>query len=67
MMCTPFPRDALRTTRMAASGWSTNATRALIAIWGEVNVLEKLDAVARNRVIYEENSGKMRAQGFDYS
>jgi len=36
-----------------AAGWSVKATCALIALWGEHNVQEKLDGVSRNKTIYE--------------
>lgn len=67
MMRSPLTHDVSRTGSMAASGWSTNATHALIAIWGEVNVQKRLDSVTRNIVIYEEIVEKMRAEGFNYS
>jgi len=51
---------------MAAKGWSNDATKALIAIWGESHVQEKLDSVTRNKVIYEDIAEKMSAQGYDY-
>ena len=37
-------------------GWSSDATRALIGIWGESNVQEKLDGVKRNKDIYQDIS-----------
>jgi len=52
---------------MAGTGWSNAATRALIAIWGESSVQEKLDSVTRKKVIYEDIAEKLRAQGFEYT
>jgi len=49
------------------AGWSSEATRALILLWGEVNVQEKLDGVSRNRTIYEGIAEGMRKAGYDYS
>ena len=52
---------------MAGTGWSNAATRALIAIWGESSVQEKLDSVTCNKVIYEDIAEKLRVQGFKYA
>lgn len=49
------------------AGWSNEATRALISLWGEANVQEKLDGVSRNRTIYEGIAEGMREAGYDYS
>ena len=48
--------------------WSSEATKALISIWGEQNVQEQLDDVSRNKSIYEKIAAAMRARGhqFDY-
>ena len=54
-------------TMARGAGWSNEATRALISLWGEANVLEKLDGVSRNRMIYEEIAKAMRKAGHDYS
>ena len=39
--------------------------RALIGIWGESDIQEKLDGALRNRVIYEEVSRKMKILGYN--
>ena len=49
-----------------AAGWSVEATRALIALWGEHNVQEKLDGVSKNKTIYEKIAASMREQGYDW-
>lgn len=36
-----------------ATGWSHEATRALLSIWKEQDIQSQLDGVQRNRVIYE--------------
>ena len=51
---------------MVAKGWSNNATKALIGIWGESRVQQKLDSVTRNKIIYEEIAEKMSTQGYDF-
>ena len=48
-------------------GWSIEATRALILLWGEANVQVKLDGVSRNRTIYEGITEEMREAGYDYT
>ena len=50
-----------------ASGWSASATCALIAVWGEVDVQQKLDSVKRNKIIYEEIAEKMREEGIEFT
>ena len=50
-----FTRDYDQFNNKMATGWSNNATRALLAIWGEENIQEQLDGVARNRDIYEKS------------
>jgi len=48
------------------TGWSNEATRALISLWGEANVQEKLNGVSRNCTIYEGIAEGMRKAGYDY-
>uniref|UniRef100_A0A1X7V6C0 Myb/SANT-like DNA-binding domain-containing protein n=1 Tax=Amphimedon queenslandica TaxID=400682 RepID=A0A1X7V6C0_AMPQE len=50
-----------------AAGWSAEATAALLAIWGEENVQEQLDGVARNRSIYERILSKLKEKSFNYN
>ena len=47
------------------AGWSSEATKALISIWGEQNIQEQLDGVSRNKSIYEKIAAAMRAKGTD--
>ena len=54
-------------TMARGAGWSNEATRALISLWGEANVQEKLNGVSRNRTIYEGIAEGMREAGHDYS
>ena len=49
------------------TGWSNEATQALIALWGETKVQEQLDAVARNKSIYEDIAEEMKKAGYDYT
>ena len=62
-----FTRDYDQFNNKMATGWSNNATRALLAIWGEENIQEQLDGVARNRDIYEKISNCLSEQGFEYT
>ena len=48
-------------------GWSNEATRVLIALWGGNKVQEQLDSVARNRAIYEDIADGMRKAGYGYT
>jgi len=59
-------RDTSCKESTAASGWSASATRALIAIWGKIDVHQKLDSVKRNKSIYEV-VGKMQEEGFEFT
>ena len=36
-----------------AAGWRVDQTTALIELWSDANVQNKLDGVQRNRTIYE--------------
>jgi len=50
--------------RMAqGAGWSDEAMRALISLWSEANVQEKLDSVAKNQTIYKEITEGMQKTG----
>ena len=49
-----------------AAGWTVNATRALIAIWGEQNIQENLDGVSRNKKIFEKIAEAMKEKGYDF-
>jgi len=51
---------------MAVTG-SNDATHALLTIWGESSVQEKLDSVTCNKTIYEDVAEKLNAQGFIYT
>ena len=48
-----------------ACGWSPDATRALIGVWGEANIQKQLDGVARNKHVYEKISTSMRELGYE--
>ena len=48
-------------------GWSHDATRALISIWGESDVQEKLDGVKRNKDIYLKISMKLQEMGYSWT
>ena len=49
------------------AGWSNEAMFALVSLWGEANVQEKLDGVSRNRMIYEGIAEGMRKADYDYT
>lgn len=56
-----------QTPKQKASGWSHDATRALISIWGESDVQEKLDGVKRNKDIYLNVSRKLQVMGYSWT
>ena len=45
------------------AGWSSEAIKVLISVWGEQNIQEQLDGVSRNKSIYEKIAAAMRARG----
>ena len=52
-----------RTMAGTAAGWTNDVIRALIAIWGESSVQEKLDSVKCNKAIYEEEQRSLMHRG----
>lgn len=48
-----------------SGAWNYEATRALLNIWGEQNVQEQLDGVAKNRCVYEKVSKEMHELGYE--
>ena len=48
-----------------AAGWTTEETGALVSIWGQANVQNKLDGIARNRTIFEKIAKEMAELGFE--
>ena len=63
----PHACDPAGKTMARGAGWSNEATHALVSLWGEANVQEKLDSVSRNRTIYEGIAEGMRKAGYDYT
>ena len=47
-----------------AGGWSDEATRALIEVWGDTNVQSQLDGFQRNQTIYERIAREMEKLGY---
>ena len=62
----PRAYDPSGKTMACGSGWNTEATRALISLWGEANAQEKLDGVSRNRMMYEGIAEGMHEADHDY-
>ena len=50
-----------------AAGWSAEATRALLSVWGEQNIQSQLDGVVRNKVIYEKVAESLHELGYDFT
>lgn len=52
---------------MAGIGWSSEATRALISIWGESDVQKSLDGVKRNKDIYQAVALQLQKLGYKWT
>ena len=63
----PRACDPAGKTKARGVGWSNETTHALVSLWGEANVQEKLDGVSRNRTIYEGIAEGMHKAGYDYT
>ena len=50
-----------------AAGWSHEQTRALVSVWSQSNVQSQLDAVSRNRSVYESIARELSALGYERS
>ena len=50
-----------------AAGWSTEATRGLLSVWGEQNIQSQLDGVVRNKIVYEKVAASLQELGFEYT
>ena len=47
-----------------AAGWGEAETKALIEVWGAADVQNQLDAVSRNRHIYQRISRDLQQLGY---
>ena len=47
-----------------AAGWGEAETNALIEVWGAADVQNQLDAVSRNRHIYQRISRDLQQLGY---
>ena len=63
----PRACDPAEKTMAHGAGWSNEAIRALVSLWGEANVQEELDGVSRNRTINEGIAEGMHKAGYDYT
>lgn len=52
---------------MAGGGWTTEATKALLGIWGESSVQSQLDGVVRNKTIYLKIANDLKEMGFNHT
>ena len=48
-----------------AAGWTMEETGALVSIWGQANVQNELDGIARNRTVFEKIAKEMAELGFE--
>lgn len=51
----------------SSSGWSSEATRALIGIWGQADVQSKLDSVKRNKDIFQQIAKELADLGYSWT
>ena len=49
------------------AGWSCKATKALLSAWGEQDIQSQLNAMTRNRVVYEKVACSMKEMDYDYN
>ena len=50
---------------MSGAGWTDDATKALLSIWGEHNIQDQLDGVKRNKHIYDKIASELPKMGFN--
>ena len=50
-----------------AAGWSAEATKALLSVWGERNIQSQLDGVVRNKLIYGKVVESMCEMAYVYT
>ena len=48
------------------AGWSREATKALLLVWGEQDIQSQLNGMTRNKVVYEKVARSME-MGYDYN
>ena len=48
-----------------SGAWSDRETKALISIWGEVNIQEQLDGATRNKTVFVDISKQLQRLGYD--
>ena len=54
-------------SRSTSCGWSNDETKALVAIWGDADVQNQLDGVARNKPVYQKIATQLADAGFHRS
>ncbi len=53
--------------KSSACGWYSEATRALINIWGQTDVQSKLDSVKRNKDIFLQVARDLQDLGYHWT
>ena len=48
-----------------AAGWTSDETKALIAIWGEEEIQNALDGVVKNKTTYQKVARSINELGYD--
>ena len=52
---------------MSGAGLTDDTTRALLSIWGEHNIQERLDGVKRNKHIYDKIASELSDMGHEFT
>ena len=48
-------------------GWSNEATKVLLTVWGVQNIQNQLDGVVRNKVVYVRVPTTLQERGYEFS
>ena len=49
------------------AGWSNEATKVLLAVWGVQNIQNQLDGVVRNKIVYVTVPTTLQERGYEFS
>ena len=49
------------------AGWSNEATKSLLTVWGVQNIQNQLDGVVRNKVVYVRVPTTLQECGYEFS
>ena len=49
------------------AGWSNEATKVLLTVWGVQNIQNQLDGVVWNKVVYVRVTTTLQERGYEFS